>query len=365
MNQKIILHIGHGKTGSSAIQAVLARNHDFLKMRGILYPCHPSFQDAKSGLITSGNLDKEDWFEDQVIKLARENPDYSTILFSNEHLFNRIDEFTDEVGKYAGEYDFEIILFVRHPLEMLNSSYQQAIKRGGFFGRIGEFADHVDHAIRAAALIGRLKALGISFKLFNYSQIRRKAVERFFAHLNVWDDIRDRGEWEMATVNRSLTHAELHFVRDLNRIFGGQYGSLISDALVNQLPDIPADRLPVDENVRRALLARQSSAIHYLNDYLDPAERIALDWDVVAEPENNDDALSVEQAAVIRRVFPGALIHSDGPVLRDIAMKYEMAEPLTREDAITLMEYAHKARPHGRIIAGKLEEWRKSSDGQP
>jgi len=40
-------------------------------------------------------------------------------------------------------------------------------------------------------------------------------------------------------------------------------------------------------------------------------------------------------------------------------MKYESGEALTREDAIQLMQYAQKARPHGRIIAGKLKEWRK------
>ena len=46
-------------------------------------------------------------------------------------------------------------------------------------------------------------------------------------------------------------------------------------------------------------------------------------------------------------------------MLRDIAMKYESGEALTRDDAIALMQYAQKARPHGQIIAGKLKQWRK------
>jgi len=53
-----------------------------------------------------------------------------------------------------------------------------------------------------------------------------------------------------------------------------------------------------------------------------------------------------------------ALTYKDGVVLRDIAMKYESGEPLTREDGIALMQFAQKARPHGQIIAGKLKEWR-------
>ena len=43
-------------------------------------------------------------------------------------------------------------------------------------------------------------------------------------------------------------------------------------------------------------------------------------------------------------------------------MRYETGEPLGRAEAITLMEYAHKARPHGQIISGKLEEWRRARE---
>lgn len=359
MKQKIILHIGHGKTGSSAIQTVLARNNDILSALGVLYPDHPSLHEARQGLITSGNLDKEDWFEGQVMKIARANPTHPTILFSNEHLFNRFDELFDGVGPYREVYDFEIILFVRDPLELLASSYQQAIKRSGFFGGIGMFAPHVDHTIRAAALVERIERLGIGFKLFNYSKTRGDSVECFLTHLALWDDIKRHGEWETGTVNRSLTRAELRFVRDINRVFGAQYGTLISDALVNQLPDIPADPSPIDGRTAQEVRARDQAAIDNLNYHLPVDQRLSFDREPPAGLETEDETLSAEQAEVIRRIFPGALIHADGPILRDIAMKYETSEALTKRDAITLMEYAHKARPHGQIIAGKLKQWRE------
>lgn len=55
MNRKLWVHVGHGKTGSSFIQSVLATNAPLLKEHGILYPVHDSFESAKKGFISTGN----------------------------------------------------------------------------------------------------------------------------------------------------------------------------------------------------------------------------------------------------------------------------------------------------------------------
>lgn len=361
VRRKIHLHIGHGKTGSSAIQTVLANNHERLRQRGILYPHHVSFEQAKAGIATSGNLDREDWFDGQVMRIARDSPGWSTLLFSNEHIFARCDEFFDNVGRYGDDFEFEIILFVRHPLEMLRSGYQQAVKRGGFTGSIGAFLPHSDAAPRASALIDRCVEHGIGFKLFNYSAIRRNVIEHFFAHLGLWEEMGDALAGEVGTINRSLTLGELRFVLALNQIFGPEYGRRVSDALVNRLPDLAADQIPVDDATKHALYARDAAAIHSINRHLPAAERIDLEGGAPEEPGPVSEGLTREQGDIVRDVFPAALAPADGIVLRDIAMKYETGEALTRDEAIALMGYAQKARPGGRIIAGQLERWRQSA----
>ena len=52
---KLILHIGHRKTGSSAIQSWLAVNGASLGGAGFAYPEHASFSEAQKGRVTQGN----------------------------------------------------------------------------------------------------------------------------------------------------------------------------------------------------------------------------------------------------------------------------------------------------------------------
>ena len=359
MRKKIILHIGHGKTGSSAIQSALARNHELLKAAGIFYPENKAFDPARRGEVTSGNVDVEDWFEGQVVPIARAAEGYDTILFSNENLFHAFDAFLDRHRDHESEFAFEILLFVREPFEKLNSAFQQAVKRRGFAGDIREFAAADTDADRAAFILRTLDERDVPFRLFNYSALRRSAVQAFFEHLGVWELIRAGEHAEVGTVNRSLTAAELGFLLHVNQLFGAEFGSAIADALVHRLPDLEPDMAPIDAETRKQFHDANVAAVEAINAFLPAPERLRLDPAVMPiESDTTDRRLSEAQAEVIRSVFPSALSYRDGIVLRDIAMKYESGEPLTRNEGITLMQYAQKARPHGKIIAGKLKEWR-------
>jgi len=356
--KKILLHIGHGKTGSSAIQAALARNQGLLRAAGILYPDHVAVDQARRGEVTSGNLDTENWFEGQVIPIARAAQGCGTIVFSNENLFHRFDEFLDRHGTYESEFDFEIILFVREPFEKLNSAYQQSVKRRGFFGDIREFAEHDVDATYAANILQALDARGVRFALFNYSALRRSAIRTFFEHLGLWDLIETQGVAEVGTVNRSLTTAELDFLLHVNRLFGVEFGSVIADALVHRLPDLAPAMAPIDAETRKMFHERNDAAVQTINRFLPASDQLRFAAPPVPEEKSADRRLSDAQVEVIRNVFPSALTYADGIVLRDIAMKYESGEALTRKEGIALMQFAQKARPHGQIIAGKLKEWR-------
>lgn len=357
--KRVVLHIGHGKTGSSAIQAALARNQALLGRVGILYPDHATVDRARRGEVTSGNLDPEDWFEGQVIPAARAADGYGTIVFSNENLFHRFDTFLEKQAAYADEFAFEIVLFVREPFEKLNSAYQQLVKRSGFAGGIAEFAEHDADAAYAADILQALEALGVRSAVFNYSVLRRSAIRVFFQHLGVWDLIEREGAIEVGTVNRSLTAAELDFLLHVNRVFGVEFGSVIADALVHRLPDLAPAMAPIDAATRQRFEDSNRAAVAVINRFLPEPDQLRFALSDAGD-DSADRRLSDAQVEVIRSVFPAALTYPDGVVLRDIALKYETDAPLTREDAIALMQFAQKARPHGQIIAGKLKQWRDS-----
>ena len=74
--KNVIIHVGHGKTGSSFLQSVFAMNYQKMKEVGICYPEHTSNKIAIEGKITNGN----------GIFLGRMDLIYHT----NGHFFRRV-----------------------------------------------------------------------------------------------------------------------------------------------------------------------------------------------------------------------------------------------------------------------------------
>ena len=55
MSRRVILHLGAVKTGSSALQAALVKNRDWLKQNGYDYPASGEDEKARNHKISSGN----------------------------------------------------------------------------------------------------------------------------------------------------------------------------------------------------------------------------------------------------------------------------------------------------------------------
>ena len=78
---KLFLHIGHGKTGTSAIQSSLAIASNDLAEQGINYPIQQSLRDRASRLeITSGNWEpnSEVSLSDELLEIAK-----NVVVFSS------------------------------------------------------------------------------------------------------------------------------------------------------------------------------------------------------------------------------------------------------------------------------------------
>ncbi len=127
--KRIIIHTGPGKTGSSAIQAWLCKHDDFLREKGVYYPKHGLAQNG----ISSGHirdllsLKDNKWVVDQakVDKLiaqfhARKE---SILLLSSEFFFHQISALHKAIPSA------EFVAYVRNPVELLESNYNQGVKR--------------------------------------------------------------------------------------------------------------------------------------------------------------------------------------------------------------------------------------------
>ena len=130
--RKIILHIGAGKTGSSAIQRFLSLNVDALRKEGVIVPSNNLKLTGKH----YGNHVKKfrKWRENPdsgrtklertVARLFKEASDASTLLISAENLAS----YTRGPMLFEGlaqKYDIEAILYIRRQDEFILSAWQQ------------------------------------------------------------------------------------------------------------------------------------------------------------------------------------------------------------------------------------------------
>ena len=138
-NKRIVIHTGPGKTGSSAIQAWLVSHQSILAEHGVFYPEH----ELSSDKISSGNLrevltqqDNGAWKVDvkkvKSLLVRFEASSSSTLLLSSEFFFHNIADLKRAIPSA------EFVTYIRNPVELLESNYNQAVKR---HSKIHRFVD--------------------------------------------------------------------------------------------------------------------------------------------------------------------------------------------------------------------------------
>ncbi|WP_298636802.1 hypothetical protein [uncultured Umboniibacter sp.] len=129
--KRVVLHSGPGKTGTSAIQHWFSNHAAELSGEGFWYPEHQ----LDCNGISSGNLLRVMKREDdttlpcakatQQLLAEFENRDEHTLLLSSEFFFKHIQALNELIP------NAEFIVYVRNPIDTLESGYNQGIKRHG------------------------------------------------------------------------------------------------------------------------------------------------------------------------------------------------------------------------------------------
>ncbi len=372
----LYLHIGHGKTGSSALQSFFALNTRLLSEYGIVYPEHISFSNAKKGYISSGNLPapNTDWNK-YISNIASKMNHDGSLLFSQETLIFRILKDPEKLLSLKEKYNLVLILYVRDPLDHVFSSYGQHIKRDGETKRLSEWIGGYKVIDKVIKLIDLCKEHNIELKLINYSKV--KSVEESFINTLLGqksDDFLNKAHFSQTKqINRSLTRVEYKIQRCFNEHIGKESSKFVSDYLVNNLPDIQSEKEFIEDDILDLFIEQNKDKVAYINTFLDEDDRLDLNKPKDLKPESDVYKISAEQIEVLveslsERILKimknNKLNNSDADSLRTIALKYTKNQNLSLEDAHYLMDLAHKARPDGIIIQKNLKKFKKQLQEQ-
>jgi hypothetical protein len=301
----LFLHIGHGKTGTSWIQACLRLNRDSMAQQGIIYASGEDRFIDQPNRITSGNASnlfksKED-FESQLSQNQIKTGE--ALLFSSEHIFvyfirsNAIDYFEEIAEKYGFD-NIKVLLFIRNPITLAVSTWQQRIKRRGEYNvSLSNLHEHPDigwdRVFSVEYLITCLeKCRNVSLSIRNYSNCSDRLIDEVADWLEVPVEI--FSVQPVNRINRSLTWSEQSFQTSLNKIIG-RSGRIFSDPLCEKLPDIIPEKILPPLEVQDAIWSSLSETIEQLNLQIPEKHRYQCD---VRQPDPLPETLTFSKRQI-------------------------------------------------------------------
>ena len=339
-----IIHIGHGKTGSSAIQAYLAQNRLKLASKDINYPFHRSLEWARDGKISSGNgsllLD---------IRNASGND-----LYSDETLCARLDD--ERIARIQSCYrgGVRFICYTRDFFDHALSAWGQNVKRAGYKFGFPKFLKNVygGHLNQLLIWLERAERQNIKLEVFNYSRHRQHIVEHFTS-LILGDNSRDfltQFPPQRQLVNRSLTLAEYELQRLMNIHFPKKTSTFVSDVFVNELPNIQSEKPKVSEALYDFAGEKFLPVIKAINAYLPKEEHLTFeDFNTLNKPAKSMQTdrmnLSRQQLETFIKSLSRALILPDIGRLDRMANSYLRKELICEDDAEYLFSILRSVRP--------------------
>ena len=373
---KIVLHAGHGKTGTSAIQSALAISADALLKSNISYPIDPNErQRAARFEITSGNWKHNPSISlsEQCIQLAADNKAGHTIVLSSESLFWHLSDFISQKEQWDQFVEIHVILAVRELEEMLSSEYQQRVKRHGESKPFEQFLKRrhfiSSHHKKAAEVLTQLSQNNIPITLINYSKHKQTISRRVFEAIGCGEHF-PAEQMNDLVINRSLSQKELQMLMMINALYYDQFpwiSARLSDALAKNLPNTETQRSRISAKSLEKLYLKNDEYLQIINSHLSAEEPLTahqtLDQD--QKPNNQPRRLQKirqEEDQSIRLISQTLLeaLRND-PTQRlcnetiDTLIKTSQADDVPANVEVELLEIAKINRPQGQRLGQLLE----------
>lgn len=284
--RKLFLHVGCGKTGSSALQNWLRENSRQLWNERISYPLHAQEKARSWSIIGQRRRDGYEITSGNGVRLheaalsgnAGEIIEHDIgsggrdILYSSERLQNikpsqlvRIRESAEKFG-----LDTVVIIFVRDLYDVMYSLYLQLVKRQGYARGFHEFGLGVGMP-QQFKVLRDYEGIFDDIRVFHYDSERKLGIDRAF--LRALGVSADRvPPMDRRTVNRSLSVVEAEVLRRANGVVGGvvsdggrAFSTDVSDSIIYRTPERETEVF-LDSDVLESFESRFGEEVRRVNE---------------------------------------------------------------------------------------------------
>ena len=308
--KKIFLHIGAGKTGTSALQSHFVLNKQHLEQNNYYYPVAKNELKAKNLKITAGNgielaqlLMQKDCSTESIEALGLQyikDAEGKDIIISSEILTLFRPEcakvFKDIVNKSS--YEIIVIYYVRAIADHLLSSYHQQLKRHAYSKKFTPFIRNSKNNFlgtisKSIDIFG-----GENLIVKNYDVVKENIFLDFMEDILEVENVQDLIV-ENKNINRSLTGFEVALMRHMNMSFEHNRDStFISNALIYGDPNAKYEMSISNEDLK-IVSAKYSNDIEEINKYLSEQEKPIKITSGLKIKQDHDITLSNFQKAVL------------------------------------------------------------------
>lgn len=311
---KLIIHTGHGKTGSSSIQASLKKNQNLLKNNKIYY-CGLNFEHSPVkkydwqkpfGWPNLCELEKNEFDEqlysvinDTVNKLQKNN--YDTLIWSNESLFVNFDKLSNVLLKLQENLEIETITYIRRPDKWIKSAYYQwGIKHKSYPGKIKSFREWVTpnkyqfhHHIEKW-----FKLENSNHKIINFDKCG-DVSQHFLQYVDLKSS-------NTVRANNTLSDIELSFFALYNSLFENEVLPNEISPLIKKynIKQLNKSNIKLDQ-----LMPKSSDLDAILNDSNDELSKINSILKKQNQPQFNLESQSVNEFSLNNETLISVLIH--------------------------------------------------------
>lgn len=417
MMKKVIIHAGPGKTGTSAVQHWLNNNSVILEKNGFWYPEHTT----DSNNVSSGNLnwilDKSEnnqWNVSQKkidkIKEELEKSQFHTLILSSEFFFHKI----SDLYKHFNNANF--IVYLRNPLELAESGYNQSVKRHGTTTPLN-LPKNLDSSVLnfLSRIISKHKTIKLDIRPYDKELfVNRSLVSDFLSAISIEQEIINNEvinpsyTLQALEFKRYINHFQIgHIEHEIDRILqvceiGEREYSFINDSQHDSIKSAFIAQLSsfIDKHHYQQLIPYQEALViakqkpyfkQYINDkdlkdlvtyvnlknpeiFTEIAKKIESGKNQIipnkhfykyfnVEHKVSDVLVDINNLKNFTHEIKNLNNPEDADICRTIALYFEKENNL--DMARYFMEAAHIFRPSGPFILHKVNQYRKNESPTP
>jgi hypothetical protein len=323
---KVLLHFGADKSGSTAIQNMLYENRQILAKLGIIYSDSRLLYNS----VQSGNGDKLYL----LLKTGATGSEITKILsslvetgklsiiscegFSN--LSNiQLKPLYECLNRL--KIDFKVLVYVRNPVDYYMSSYNQAVKRHGYHRDFNEFISESTWTHASTLMKLRESTPSLDVTVVSYDQNKSHLYKSFWEsiHAMYGIDATSKIPESAELANRSLYMEEINFMVMINKLFGGKFSTLISDFILNETRFIGTTMKMSQKNVTEISM-RHKDDVEWINQNFFSHDQIVVSKNPSSKSSKSSRVGDLPDAATLLQLLLFMMRNIDD-LVRDVENK--------------------------------------------